>query len=273
MNKIVSTLLVAPVMFLGILPIGRAQAQANTSAIDALRDNLQTAVCLSEWDEALSIIGPMIGSSEISADYREELIRYRRQIQTWKDTQADLSSQSSCTSVVAAAEADAIAEADARADELQAAEAARQQAIASQSQVQQNTRSTGAQCTELAVPVNWVVGQARTLLAQTNFSDPSSIFGMLNQLSEVSSQAATSLQAIQLSDSQLQSYQRDLVASYRAYVPAIRTLLDSVNSGDVSTLQQQNLTIQQSAARELELMNQINAYCGGSVINLEAPAL
>ncbi|MEB3210783.1 MAG: hypothetical protein VKL39_05490 [Leptolyngbyaceae bacterium] len=272
MNKVFSTLLFVPVLCVGILPIEPMQAQTSRPSIETLRDELQTAICLNNWDEALSIIGPMIGSSEITQSYREELIRFRQRIQNWRTAQADLSGQPSCASIISAEQAEAAAEAAVRAEQLQAAEAARQEAIASQPQVQQNTRSTDAQCVELATTVNWVVEQSSSLLSQTNFTDASSIFGMLNQLSEVSRQASISLQGLQLSDRQLQTYQQQLIASYQAYIPAIRNLLNSANTGDMSGLQQQNADIQQAAARELEVMNQVNAYCGRNVINLEGPA-
>jgi hypothetical protein len=268
MNKLLSTLLLTPVIALGVLPM-QAQAQSRTSSIDALRNDLQTAVCLNNWDEALSIIGPMIGSSEITSDYRNQLIQYRRQIQTWRASQADLSAQPSCAPAIAEAEAAAEAEAIAREGAQQAAEAARRRAIASQPQAQQNNRSTAAQCMELATTVNWVVEQSQSLVAQTNFFDQSSLFGMLNQLSDVSQQASTSLQTLQLSDTQLQTFQQRLISTYRAYVPAINNLLGSARSGDMAAVQQQTLDFQEAATREVALMNEVNTYCGSNVINLD----
>ena len=58
--------------------------QAQT--IDELRDHVQSSVCRYDWNSALTDLGCIIGSSDISTDYREALMLYRRQIQAWRDT-------------------------------------------------------------------------------------------------------------------------------------------------------------------------------------------
>ncbi|MEM9452376.1 MAG: hypothetical protein AAGA75_28175 [Cyanobacteria bacterium P01_E01_bin.6] len=63
-------------------------AQAQT--VEELKDDVQRSVCRNDWDTALVDLGRMIGNSDISTDYREALILYRRQIQTWRSTNTQI---------------------------------------------------------------------------------------------------------------------------------------------------------------------------------------
>lgn len=45
---------------------------------------LQGSVCSNDWNEALRVIGPLMGSPTISAQYRSSLVSFRRQLETWR---------------------------------------------------------------------------------------------------------------------------------------------------------------------------------------------
>lgn len=76
------TIVTASLLLFGI------PAQAQT--IDELTDNVQRSVCQNDWEKALIDLGRIIGSSDISADYRDALMLYRRQIQTWRATNTEI---------------------------------------------------------------------------------------------------------------------------------------------------------------------------------------
>lgn len=75
--RILAVTIISAIAF--VMPV-----QAQTT--DELRGEVQRAVCQNDWDVALTTLGRIIGSDDISIEYRESLMRYRRQIQTWQDT-------------------------------------------------------------------------------------------------------------------------------------------------------------------------------------------
>lgn len=267
MNTFLSTLLLTPLVFSGFLFSGQAHAQ--TRSLEHLRDELQVAVCLNNWDDALSLLSPMIGSSDITASYREELIRFRQQVQNWRATRAEFSNQSNCDDIIAQAEADAAAETAAREDAIQAADAARQNAILSQPEVRNTTRSTSAQCLELAAVINWVDSEARSLMTQVNTTDPASLIRMIERLADLSALTVTNLQSLQLSDNQLRTYQQRFTTIYQSYISAIRMLVNAINSASLNLIQQQDLQIETLVNQEANLVSELNSFCGQNVITVQ----
>lgn len=74
-----------------------AQSPQNLYAQE-LYANLQMAVCSNNWDDALQAISPLIGAAELSADYRQQLVAYRHQIEGMRAAQATYSNLSGCQS-------------------------------------------------------------------------------------------------------------------------------------------------------------------------------
>ncbi|MEM9448579.1 MAG: hypothetical protein AAGA75_08600 [Cyanobacteria bacterium P01_E01_bin.6] len=267
MNKLFCTLLLTPLAFSSLL-LRPAQAQTGDRSLGTLYDDLQTAVCLNNWDEALSVLSPMIGSSEITATYRDELIQFRQQVQTWRARQAVFSDQPNCDSVIAQADAEAAGQASAQEAALQAAAAARQTAATTQPEVRNNTRSTMSQCVDLANVMNWAGSQAESMLGQANFNDLNSLVSMLGGLATVSEQAATGLQGIQLTNRQLQTYQQSFTSLYQRFHQVTDAFVSSANAGSFNAMEQQNDQLQNLAEQEFSLINQVNSYCGSEVITV-----
>lgn len=80
-------------------------ASAQTQSVEQLRTDLQNAVCLNDWDDAVRVTSSLIGSSEITPQYRQELVDFRRELQGWQASQAqfDRSSNPDCAEAIAAA--------------------------------------------------------------------------------------------------------------------------------------------------------------------------
>ncbi|MEB3210017.1 MAG: hypothetical protein VKL39_01625 [Leptolyngbyaceae bacterium] len=72
------------IMAIAIALITTFSLPAQAQTVEELREEVQRSVCQSDWDSALSTVGRLIGSSDISPDYRESLLQYRRQIQAWR---------------------------------------------------------------------------------------------------------------------------------------------------------------------------------------------
>lgn len=70
----------------------RAQAWSQPMALA----QLDRAVCLQQWGQAIDITSRLIASPEVSATYRQELLSFRRQLQTWQVTPVPLTTQASC---------------------------------------------------------------------------------------------------------------------------------------------------------------------------------
>lgn len=57
---------------------------------------LDRAVCLQRWDQAIDITSELIASPHVSTTYRQELLSFRRQLQTWRVSPMPPTSQASC---------------------------------------------------------------------------------------------------------------------------------------------------------------------------------
>ena len=50
--------------------------------------HLERAICLQQWQQAIDITGELIASPAVSTAYRQELLSFRRQLQTWRTSPA-----------------------------------------------------------------------------------------------------------------------------------------------------------------------------------------
>ena len=270
MNRLLSAILLTPLVF-SVIASERSHAQTNGRSINSLYTDLQAAVCLNDWDEALTLINPMIGSSEISGSYREELIRFRRQLQDWRATQAEFPSQPQCENATADVQRTATSS---RGESSQPAiSTANQDLVLTPT----NSRSpetrpanTAApllsQCIELGNVINWTDSQATSLFERTDLSDLNALVRMLSGLAGLSEQALSSLYAINLNDGQLQTYQQNFISVYQGFSQVTRDFVSAANAGDFSNMEEGNAQIQNLANQELSLISQVNAYCGRDII-------
>jgi hypothetical protein len=71
-------------------------ASAQTVNTTQLETNLQAAVCLNHWDQALKAIAPLIGSPGVSDQQRQELIQFRYQLENWRAVGAEFGQMPNC---------------------------------------------------------------------------------------------------------------------------------------------------------------------------------
>lgn len=81
----------------------RQSVQAHTFAqnlrVQQLYSELQAAVCRNDWEQALEVIQPLIGSSGISPSYREELVWFRHQLEDFRAARSEFTPSSSCEAI------------------------------------------------------------------------------------------------------------------------------------------------------------------------------
>lgn len=75
-------------------------AQAQTVNLSTLQTNLQAAVCQNDWNQALRAIAPLLGSPGVSATYRQELLRFRTQLEDLRAAQAEFTDFPNCEGVI-----------------------------------------------------------------------------------------------------------------------------------------------------------------------------
>ncbi|MBT9311888.1 hypothetical protein IXB28_06695 [Leptothoe kymatousa TAU-MAC 1615] len=68
---------------------------SHRSVADSLA-RLDRAICLQAWDQAIGITGELIASPDVSSGYRQELLVFRRQLQTWQLSAMSPTTQTSC---------------------------------------------------------------------------------------------------------------------------------------------------------------------------------
>lgn len=71
-------------------------AFAQTPAIDNLQIQLQAAICLNDWPQAIDLTNQLIGSEDLSPEDREGLLNYRSQLQNWRATGARFANLLNC---------------------------------------------------------------------------------------------------------------------------------------------------------------------------------
>ncbi|MBD2090610.1 PPC domain-containing protein [Microcoleus sp. FACHB-1515] len=71
-------------------------ALAQTPAIDTLQTQLQAAICLNDWPQAIDLTNQLIGSDDLSPEDRESLVNYRSQLQNWRATGARFANLPNC---------------------------------------------------------------------------------------------------------------------------------------------------------------------------------
>jgi len=79
--------------------IGRAEGISQNVRIPQLQRLLQAAVCRNDWNEALQVINPFIGNPDITSDYRQELVRFRYQLENWRAAKSRFIHRSDCLGV------------------------------------------------------------------------------------------------------------------------------------------------------------------------------
>ncbi|MEA5465302.1 hypothetical protein [Leptothoe sp. PORK10 BA2] len=73
-----------------------AYGQSLPHTIDDDLAQLERAICLGQWQEAIDITSGLMASEEVSPDYRQELLGVRRQLQVWQTSSLPPQASSSC---------------------------------------------------------------------------------------------------------------------------------------------------------------------------------
>lgn len=84
--------------------ISKAQS-VQSITVTTLRSQLQDAVCLNQWNQAIELTGRLMGSVEITAEYRSQLLAFRRQLEGYRssDTVIDNTHRADCKAALSAA--------------------------------------------------------------------------------------------------------------------------------------------------------------------------
>ncbi|MBT9316425.1 hypothetical protein [Leptothoe spongobia] len=92
-----STCLSLPLGFAVIFSLfSEVRAQAFAPDVAASLSQLDLAICLQQWGEAIDITSGLIASPDVSSAYRQELLSFRRQLQSWQVGPVFPDAQASC---------------------------------------------------------------------------------------------------------------------------------------------------------------------------------
>ena len=75
---------------------GQAYGQSSSVPVSEGLAKLDQALCLQQWEQAIGITSELIAMAGISSVYRQELLHFRRQLQTWSIQSTPPVTQSSC---------------------------------------------------------------------------------------------------------------------------------------------------------------------------------
>lgn len=85
---------------LGLVTFAMGPAIAQSADLQTLHRTLQQSVCRGEWSRALQLIDQMLAAPETLRAYREDLVAFQQQIQTYQNNrvQVDARQQAQCSS-------------------------------------------------------------------------------------------------------------------------------------------------------------------------------
>jgi hypothetical protein len=124
------------------------------------------------------------------------------------------------------------------------------------------SESKVSQCSKLIDIANRAVTGVKQVSDSglTNTSQPSSIEQM-NDIADVANNAKAEMEALQLNDEQLQSYQTRFITMYTDTNQATRDLVSAAEAKDAQAAQQAFNALQTATAQEAPLVTEVNTYC------------
>lgn len=79
-----------------------ARRQSQDVSVQQLYSALQQAVCRNDWNGALAVINPLLGSPDLTPDYRQQLLRFRYQLEDWRAARSVVENIPNCRGVAIA---------------------------------------------------------------------------------------------------------------------------------------------------------------------------
>ncbi|MGB3494668.1 MAG: hypothetical protein WBA57_18215 [Elainellaceae cyanobacterium] len=262
-----------------------AHAQRASQEIWDLHADLQAAVCQNDWNEALSLINPMLGFPNLSNQYRQEMTQFRQQVMEWRDQDSVFENQPNCDRPVARQSVATSSEAATEAPAEPGLSTTRAESRLSAARETAEPRTTfnmvrsgpsdsvsspadtiayslTSECDELETVVSQIDARARSLSQSGDFASIDSLLSTLTELASLSDQAMLSLQSVSLTDYHLRRYQQHFVSVYTQFSQATRGFVEAAGTGNQVNMETKHDQIQQVTARERQLMEQISRYCG-----------
>ncbi|HEY9619086.1 MAG TPA: hypothetical protein V6C78_01895 [Crinalium sp.] len=115
------------------------------------------------------------------------------------------------------------------------------------------------ECNSLITTANQAMTNLQwAVLDSTNSSDSNQA---LLQIAEIADQASATMQTLELTDGQLQTFRDRYVTIYTSAAQANRDLVTAVRQQNSQAAQQAYETITTSTQQEEPLINEINSYC------------
>ncbi|NJL02130.1 MAG: hypothetical protein HC838_00430 [Spirulinaceae cyanobacterium RM2_2_10] len=125
-----------------------------------------------------------------------------------------------------------------------------------------------SQCNSLIEIANGAALEANELTDDGQTDDQQAML----QAADAIEQAAQEMEAVELSDSQLQDYQTGFIEMYRATAGATRDYIEATGNQDRSAADVAVAHLQQATQPEEELVQGINTYCTGNAAPPASPA-
>ncbi|MBE9178926.1 hypothetical protein IQ268_10170 [Oculatella sp. LEGE 06141] len=107
MLKTVGSLALLTPALLGAEGFGLAD-KGFAATIPDLDPAIKEPVCRNDWNASIKAIGPLIGSSDITPEYREELVWFHHQLQDWRAVRAKVDDIPGCEGIAMTVDAPTI---------------------------------------------------------------------------------------------------------------------------------------------------------------------
>jgi hypothetical protein len=114
-----------------------------------------------------------------------------------------------------------------------------------------------SQCNKLIEVANNAVTEVQNV---TSAAQPQDVNSM-TKIAETADKATADMQALELSDEQLQGFQQRFVTMYTDTSKSTRALVDAVNKKDAAAAEQSYKDLQAATGQESALVGEVNTYC------------
>lgn len=124
-----------------------------------------------------------------------------------------------------------------------------------------------AQCNRLTEVANKTVGEVQTIVSGNDQPDGAA----LQQVAASFDTGRTEMEALVLSDEQLQTYQTRFIQLYEEVSVSARQLSEALDSQDFDTAQTARDQFQATTQKEAPLVQEVNEYCAAIAPNSVTP--
>lgn len=292
---VMGTVLAGMDPLVGMVPLAAIAQSAPQNSVAALHTALQTAVCQNDWTRALQVTGMLIGSDQVSTEYRNQLMTYREQLRAWREARATVAIANCPTATPTAAPSTAPTSPTTAARPIDwdramesfnsgqpgnrpapttptprpttaAAPSRRTPTTSRRTPATRRPAPSGTnpevarvqQCNQMADIVNPLLIEGDRFMQTVT---PDNYLQLIPGLIRRAENTNNQLRRLTLTNPNLRSYRQSLNSIYASLLPDVRNMVTSIRQGNLDNALRLRENVIRLAQQETAVLNTIISYC------------